>query len=141
MNLQLLLLCQVLVKHNVVRSVNTAYPFASLTPLFNKQQYFLYCIGRQTFTSFEKAPPQRRTSNGVEYLPTFNTLNVRHRRQNSTRYSEKYRFLTENKLLFIPTNTEKQGFLNQVSFRFGCVFGSRRKILAERRRSGSAFSK
>jgi hypothetical protein len=47
MNLQLLLLCQVLVKHNVIGSVNTPYPFASLTPLFNKQQYFFQNIDIQ----------------------------------------------------------------------------------------------
>jgi len=49
MNLQLLLLSQVLVKHNVIGSVNTAYPFASLTPLFQKQQYFFHKADYQYF--------------------------------------------------------------------------------------------
>ena len=100
MNLQLLLLCQVLVKHNVIGSVDTPYPFASLTPLFYKQQYFFHALDIQLITNNNLNGFYRIRSNGVESFPTLGMINVRHCGHNPTPKMHKNPDFTGNRGLF-----------------------------------------
>jgi hypothetical protein len=76
MNLQLLLLCQVLVKHNVIGSVNTPYPFTSLAPLFKKQQYFFHPFDSQILIGSDVKLEHILNSLRVESFPTLAVINI-----------------------------------------------------------------